>query len=167
MQSAPRARAAALPDVPMIAEAGVTGFEISSWSGLCVPAKTPQPIIGLIQQAAVKALHLRDVRARLEALGNEVVGSTPEEFEAKFRADLAKYARIVKDARIPAQGRRDNTLNGRRLARTLMDTKAVGLSSHARLGPVALEVIRNALPAISSGVCGAARNEAATASLRG
>jgi len=56
-----------------------------------------------IQQAAAKALHLPEVRARLEALGNEIVGSTPEEFDAKYKADLANYAKIVEQARVPLQ----------------------------------------------------------------
>jgi tripartite-type tricarboxylate transporter receptor subunit TctC len=92
-----------LPDVPTIAESGVPGFESSSWQGLFVPANTPKDVVLTIQREVAKVLALREVRERLEATGNEVMGSTPEEFDAKFKADLAKFAKVVKDARIPAQ----------------------------------------------------------------
>jgi len=96
-------RSAAFPDVPTVAEAGVPGFDSGSWQGLFVPANTPRDIIQRIQVEAVKALRMPDVRDRLPALGQEPVGSTPDEFEAKFKADIAKFVRIVKEARIPLQ----------------------------------------------------------------
>jgi tripartite-type tricarboxylate transporter receptor subunit TctC len=96
-------RSAALPDVPTVAEAGLAGFESSSWQGWFVPAGTPREIVAVIQQAARKALAQPDVIERLRLTGNEAVGSTSEEFAAAFKADLAKFARIVKDARIPVQ----------------------------------------------------------------
>ena len=99
-------RSAALPDVPTVTEAGVSGFEYDSFHGLYglfVPAKTPRDIVELIQREVVKVLNMPDVRDRILALGLEPVGSTPEEFDAKYKADLAQFARIVKDARIPLQ----------------------------------------------------------------
>ena len=96
-------RSAALPDVPTVAEAGVTGYEYAGWHGLFVPAKTPRDIVQLIQREAVKALNMPDVKGRLLAMGQELVGSTPEEFGAKYKADLAQFARVVKEARIPLQ----------------------------------------------------------------
>jgi tripartite-type tricarboxylate transporter receptor subunit TctC len=92
-----------LPEVPTIAESGVPGFESSSWQGLFVPANTPKDVVLTIQREVAKILNTREVRERLEATGNEVIGSTPEEFDAKFKADLAKFAKVVKDARIAAQ----------------------------------------------------------------
>lgn len=96
-------RSPALPDVPTIAESGLPGFVSSSWQGWFVPANTPREIVMLIQREAAKALHSPDVRARMEVTANEVVASTPEAFAATFRADLEKFAKVVKDAKIPLQ----------------------------------------------------------------
>ena len=97
-------RSAALPDTPTVAESGLPGFEIpTSWQGWFVPASTPREIVGIIQRAAAKALTAPDLIERLRVGGNEAIGSTPEEFEARFKADLAKFAKIVKDAHIPLQ----------------------------------------------------------------
>ena len=96
-------RSPSLPDVPTIAESGVPGFESSSWQGWFVPAGTPPEVIALIQREAAKALQMPDVRARLDATANEVVGSTPAAFALQYKADLARFAKVVKDAGIPQQ----------------------------------------------------------------
>ncbi|MPZ37234.1 MAG: tripartite tricarboxylate transporter substrate binding protein [Rhizobiales bacterium] len=96
-------RSPSLPDVPTIAESGVPGFDSTSWQGWFVPAGTPRKVIALIQREAAKALKMPDVRARMDALANEVVGSTPDEFAVRYKADLARFAKIVKDAGIPQQ----------------------------------------------------------------
>ncbi|MBI2960409.1 MAG: tripartite tricarboxylate transporter substrate binding protein [Betaproteobacteria bacterium] len=96
-------RSADLPDVPTIAEAGVSGYEFVSWYGLFVPAKTPRDVVESIQRATVKVINMPEVRNRIRGMTLEIVGNTPEEFDAKYRADLAKFARIVKEARIPLQ----------------------------------------------------------------
>ena len=96
-------RTVALPDVPTVAESGVPGFDSTSWQGLFVPAKTPRDIVDAIQRAAVRALEAPDVRERIHSMGQEIVGSTPDEFDAKVKSDLVKFARIVKDAHIPLQ----------------------------------------------------------------
>jgi tripartite-type tricarboxylate transporter receptor subunit TctC len=96
-------RSAALPNVPTVAESGLPGFESTSWQGWFVPASTPREVVAIIQRAAAKALTAPDLLERLRVTGNEPVGSTPEEFEARFKADLAKFAKIVKEAHIPAQ----------------------------------------------------------------
>ena len=83
--------------------AGSLGFESTSWQGWFVPANTPREVVAIIQRAAAKALTAPDLLERLRVTGNEPVGSTPEEFEARFKADLAKFAKIVKEAHIPAQ----------------------------------------------------------------
>ena len=95
-------RSPALPDVPTIAEAGV-GFDFVGWWGLFVPAGTSPSIVGIIHREAVKAINSPDVRGRLLAAGQEIVGSTPEEFAAKYKENLAQFARIVKEGRIPLQ----------------------------------------------------------------
>jgi len=96
-------RSPALPDVPTIAESGVPGFESGSWQGWLMPAGTPREIVALIQREAAKALKMPDVRARMEATANEVVGSTPEAFATRFRSDLERFAKVVRDAKIPRQ----------------------------------------------------------------
>jgi tripartite-type tricarboxylate transporter receptor subunit TctC len=96
-------RSAALPNVPTVAEAGLAGFESSSWQGWFVPANTPREVVGTIQRAAKTALSAPDVLERLRITGNEAVGSTPAEFETRFKADLAKFAKIVKEAHISPQ----------------------------------------------------------------
>jgi tripartite-type tricarboxylate transporter receptor subunit TctC len=96
-------RAAALPAVPTIAESGVPGFASSSWQGFFVPARTPRAIVETIQRETAKILQTPDVRARLAALSYEPVGSTPQEFEAYFRSELARFAGVVKQAHIPPQ----------------------------------------------------------------
>jgi tripartite-type tricarboxylate transporter receptor subunit TctC len=96
-------RAAALPDVPTIAESGVAGFASSSWQGFFVAARTPRDIVALIQRETTKALQAPDMRARLAALSYEPVGSTPAEFDAFFKSELARFADVVKQAHIPPQ----------------------------------------------------------------
>ncbi|MBX9773711.1 MAG: tripartite tricarboxylate transporter substrate binding protein [Xanthobacteraceae bacterium] len=96
-------RSPSLPDVPTIAESGVPGFESGSWQGWFVPIGTPPEVIALIQREAAKALKMPDVRARMDATANEVVGSTPAEFAVRYKADLGQFAKVVKDAGIPQQ----------------------------------------------------------------
>ncbi|MFN3348648.1 tripartite tricarboxylate transporter substrate binding protein [Pseudorhodoplanes sp.] len=96
-------RAKALPDLPTIAEQGVKGFDMGSWQGFFVPAKTPDAVVQRLYQAAKKALEAPDVRQRLAQFVAEPVGSSPEQFAKKFNDDVAKYAKIVKEANIPQQ----------------------------------------------------------------
>jgi tripartite-type tricarboxylate transporter receptor subunit TctC len=95
-------RSPALPDVPTLSEQGVA-VESSSWQGFFVPAATPRDVVLRIQGETKKALEAQDVRERIKAFGAEPVGSTPEAFAATFKADLAKFARIVEEAGIPKQ----------------------------------------------------------------
>jgi tripartite-type tricarboxylate transporter receptor subunit TctC len=94
-------RSAALPDVPTVAESGVAGFASSSWQGFFVAARTPREIVDLIQRETAKVLQAPDMRARLAALTYEPVGSTPQEFEAYFKSELARFSGVVKQAHIP------------------------------------------------------------------
>jgi tripartite-type tricarboxylate transporter receptor subunit TctC len=96
-------RSPALPDVPTVAEQGVAGFASSSWQGFFVPAHTPRETVAIIQQETKKALDAPDVRERLKTFGAEPVGSTPDEFEKRFRDDIVTFAQIVRNARIPQQ----------------------------------------------------------------
>jgi tripartite-type tricarboxylate transporter receptor subunit TctC len=67
-----------------------------------VPAATPRAVIGTIQADTAKALRQPEVKSKLEAMGMEVVGSTPEQFDALVRAELAKWTKVVKDNHIKA-----------------------------------------------------------------
>lgn len=95
------ARSTALPDVPTVAEAGVPGFEVSSWYGLFVPAKTPAAIVANINAATLKALAEPNLRARLDELGYAIGGSTPGELAALLNSEINKWAPIIKSALEP------------------------------------------------------------------
>jgi tripartite-type tricarboxylate transporter receptor subunit TctC len=94
-------RSASLPDVPTLDEQGLKGFELTQWQGVLVPAGTPRAIIDKLHDGIVKALKMPDVIERLSTQGgNELVGNTPEQFAQQIRNDLAKYAKLVRDAHI-------------------------------------------------------------------
>jgi tripartite-type tricarboxylate transporter receptor subunit TctC len=96
-------RFSAEPNLPTVAEAGVPGFDVSSWYGLSMPAKTPPAIVNKLNADAVAALRDPQVRERLVGLGLEVVGSTPQEFGTFLRAEMAKWEPVIKSAGITAQ----------------------------------------------------------------
>jgi tripartite-type tricarboxylate transporter receptor subunit TctC len=96
-------RSRTLPNTPSIGESGLPGYEFVSWQGLFVTAKTPRDIVSRIHRDSVRAINYPDVRDKLQAMGSEVVGSTPEEFEARYKADISRFARVVKEAGIPLQ----------------------------------------------------------------
>ena len=96
-------RIPALPDVPTIAEAGVPGYEASSWGGIMVPAKTPKSIINKLNVATVKALAIPEVRERLIGLGADVKTSTPEEFKAYLRVEIDKWKKVARFANISVE----------------------------------------------------------------
>ncbi|HEV2009296.1 MAG TPA: tripartite tricarboxylate transporter substrate-binding protein, partial [Burkholderiales bacterium] len=96
-------RAAVLPDVPTIAEAGVPGYAMSTWYGAVMPAKTPREIVIRLNQEMLKALALPDVKERLAALGADIVGSSPEETAAFFKTEIAKYTKVAHAANIHAE----------------------------------------------------------------
>ena len=95
-------RSPAMPNTPVIAET-IPGFESTSWQGYFVPAGTPREIVTRLQQETAKVLKLPEVIERLRTGGNEGVGSTPEEFDQRFREDITKFAKIIADAKIPKQ----------------------------------------------------------------
>ena len=91
-------RASALPDVPTIAEAGVPGYDISTWYGVWAPAGTPKEIVARMSGEIAKIVRLPQVRDRLAGLGATPVGNSPEEFAAYNQSELAKWGRIVKQS---------------------------------------------------------------------
>ena len=96
-------RSPAAPDLPTMQEAGVAGYEVAGWYGVLAPAKTPCPIIDKLNVEIVRILHSPDVQNRLAADGSEAVGSTPEQFGAHIKAEVAKWSKVIKDADIRAE----------------------------------------------------------------
>jgi len=97
-------RASSLPDVPTMQEAGFAGFDMSQWQGVLAPAGTPRPVLQRLNAEIAKAMHAPDVHERIAVQGgNEIVTGTPEEFAALIRADLERYGRLIRDAKISAQ----------------------------------------------------------------
>src|SRR3954468_12304185 len=95
-------RSATVPDVPTVAES-VPGFASTSWQGWFMPAKTPAPIVERIQQETAKALGLPDVRTRFAAMGYNGIDNPPAEFAAYYKDEIAKFTKVVADAKIPKQ----------------------------------------------------------------
>ena len=93
-------RAAAMPDMPTLAESGLPGFESVQWYSLFVPAKTPRTIIDRLNKEVVTWLRLPDITEKMIADGNEIVGSTPEELAALLRVETVKWAKVAKVAGI-------------------------------------------------------------------
>jgi tripartite-type tricarboxylate transporter receptor subunit TctC len=96
-------RLEAVPDLPTVAEAGVPGFEMTSWLAMVAPAKTPKDIIEKISRDAATAMADSAVRASLERYGVVVVGSTPAELGAHLRAEMDKWGPIIKAAGITSK----------------------------------------------------------------
>lgn len=96
-------RASLWPDVPTLAEAGVTGYAMASWGGIIAPAKVPKPIIQKLNRDIAEALNDPDVRAKLVSMGADIVAGTPEEFDALLRSDTVRYQKLIKDAGIVPQ----------------------------------------------------------------
>ncbi len=89
-------RSPAVPDIPTIAESGFPKFEATAWYGVLVPARTPKAIVTRLHDEIVRALKMPDVKERLESVGFEIVGSTPEAFGAYIKSEIVKWAPVVK-----------------------------------------------------------------------
>lgn len=96
-------RWAAMPELPTVAEQGVAGYDVRSWAGFMAPAGTPRPVVERLRAETLKALQLASVRARLEDMGGEARGSTPEEMTAMVSSELRKWTAVVNEAQIPKQ----------------------------------------------------------------
>jgi tripartite-type tricarboxylate transporter receptor subunit TctC len=99
----PARRSPALPDVPTVAEAGVPGYDSGAWFGLVAPANTPKDLVDKLSRETARILKLPDVSARLADLGAESVGGTPEQFSAHIKAEIAKWAKVIRDANVELQ----------------------------------------------------------------
>jgi tripartite-type tricarboxylate transporter receptor subunit TctC len=89
-----------LPDVATVAESGVPGYEAIEWNGVMVPAGTPMPVVRRIRDAIAKVLAPTEMKERLLAAGAEGVGSTPEEFSAFIRTELATWSKVVRELQL-------------------------------------------------------------------
>jgi len=95
-------RSNAAPDIPTVAESGVPGYEAASWWGFLAPAGTPKQIISRLNTDTLKALRARDVHDLLIRQGMDPAGSTPAEFDAYLRAEIAKWTRVAQESGIKA-----------------------------------------------------------------
>ncbi|QNN56588.1 tripartite tricarboxylate transporter substrate binding protein [Diaphorobacter ruginosibacter] len=89
-------RSPELPDVPTIAEAGVPGYEATSWFGMFTVAGTPKPVVDKLSAALAKSLASPEVRTKIKEQGGEVVSETPEQFAAFIQSESDKWAKVVK-----------------------------------------------------------------------
>ncbi len=96
-------RTQAASDLPTVAEAGVPGYDSGAWFGLLAPAGTPKAIVDQLAIETARILKLPDVSKRISELGAEPVGSTPAEFTALIKSEIAKWAKVIKDANVELQ----------------------------------------------------------------
>jgi tripartite-type tricarboxylate transporter receptor subunit TctC len=96
-------RTTTLPEVPTVAESGVPGYDYSTWYGLLGPAGLPKPIVEKLSQATMSVLKMPEVRERYLSQGMDPSPTTPAEFAKLIRSEMAKWAKVVKAAKIPLQ----------------------------------------------------------------
>ncbi len=96
-------RSPAMPELPTIAEAGVPGYEVDQWYGFITSAKVPPPIVRKLSAGIAEALKAPEVAQRLGADGSTPVGSSPEQFSAHIKSEIAKWRKLVKDAGLALQ----------------------------------------------------------------
>jgi tripartite-type tricarboxylate transporter receptor subunit TctC len=96
-------RTALLPDLPTIAEAGVPGYEANNWYGLLLPAKTPRAILERLSRESVKVLNTPAIKEQLFRQGLDASPSTPQEFSAYIKSEMAKWAKVVKSSGAKAE----------------------------------------------------------------
>ena len=96
-------RAALMPDLPTMAEAGYPGFEVTSWFGLLAPAGTPPAIVSRLNAESQKALALPDVTGALRKMGFDPVGGTPEQFAAHIRSEVERFTKLARATNITVE----------------------------------------------------------------
>jgi tripartite-type tricarboxylate transporter receptor subunit TctC len=95
-------RSPALPDLPTLDESGLKGYENSSWSAIGAPAGTPQAIITRLHKELTEILRLPDIVQKHADVGAQIIASTPEQFHAYLKSEIAKFGKLVKAAGITA-----------------------------------------------------------------
>lgn len=96
-------RAAQLPDVQTVQESGFPGYDVQSWYGVCAPAGTPVAILDKLNADFHSVLRAQDIHQRLYELGIDVALTSRDEFDQHIRAEITRWAQVIKDARIPQQ----------------------------------------------------------------
>ncbi len=89
-----------MPDIPTMDEAGVRGYEMSIWNGMVVPTGTPKAIVNRLHETIVQILRSPQAQERYANVGAEIRYNSPEEFQALIRAEMAKWAKVIKAAGI-------------------------------------------------------------------
>ena len=96
-------RVSQLPDVPTVQESGLPGFEVNSWQGVCAPAATPTALLDKLNSDINSVLRIPEIQQRMEELVMVGPPTTREEFDQFIRAEIARWAKVIKDAGIPQQ----------------------------------------------------------------
>jgi tripartite-type tricarboxylate transporter receptor subunit TctC len=96
-------RVPGLPDVPTAAESGLPNFDVASWTGISVPARTPAAVVDRLAREVAKAAALPEVRQPLQEMGIEARASTPEETRKMMAADIARWRKVIEQAKIERQ----------------------------------------------------------------
>jgi len=91
------------PEIPTVAESGVPGYEVTTFYGVSAPAKTPRPIIDRLHGEIVRALNTQDLRNRLQGLGADPVGNTPEQYTVFMQNEIAKWTKVIRAAGIKGE----------------------------------------------------------------
>jgi tripartite-type tricarboxylate transporter receptor subunit TctC len=95
-------RSPTVPEIPTLIESGLPGFESGAWQGIFLPARTPNSVVMTFNREIVRAVYLPELRKQLSAEGGEPVGSAPDEFAVWLRAEIARWAKVVKAANLYA-----------------------------------------------------------------
>jgi tripartite-type tricarboxylate transporter receptor subunit TctC len=93
-------RSSSLPDVPTLAESGLKDFDQGTWFGVLAPAGTPKDVVAKLNAEMVKIIQSPEFKKRMQEIGAEAVGDTPDEMAAQIKSDTVKYAKLVKDAKV-------------------------------------------------------------------
>ncbi len=93
-------RSSALPDVPTLDESGLKGFDLGTWFGLLAPAGTPKDVVARINAEIVKIVNTPDFRKKMDDIGSEPIGNSPEQMAKQIKDDTERFAKLVKDAKV-------------------------------------------------------------------
>ncbi len=93
-------RSVALPDVPTLEEAGLPGFDMGTWFGMLAPAGTPKDIVARLNADMVKIIQSPEFRKKMDDIGADPIANTPEQMARQIKDDTARFARLVKEAKV-------------------------------------------------------------------
>jgi tripartite-type tricarboxylate transporter receptor subunit TctC len=93
-------RSSAVPNLPTVDESGLPGFDVTVWQGLLAPAGTPDAIVRKLHLESDKALALAEVRAKLNELGMDIIGNSPDDFARAIKSEIPKWAKVIKQSGI-------------------------------------------------------------------